>query len=161
MHLPTAPFLPSPAQPAGPTGTHKRDPFPREQPPPSQGSFTACRLGREGSRWFARPGSCPLPPPPGRRSFTSSPPSAPAGASRCPGPRPSPWPTLTRWCRSVRPPWAPGQARARGRAFPLELGRWAESGPSLLKHFPFSFIPRAKTIIEKCRKILKLPNQFS
>ena len=30
-------------------------------------------------------------------------------------------------------------ARARGRLSSLELGRWAESGPSLLEHFPFSF----------------------
>ncbi|XP_044788110.1 tyrosine-protein phosphatase non-receptor type 18 isoform X6 [Bubalus bubalis] len=37
-------------------------------------------------------------------------------ASRCPGLRPSPWPTLTRLYRSVRPPRAPGQARARGHA---------------------------------------------
>jgi hypothetical protein len=49
------------------------------------------------------------------------------------------------WARSqlVKTPGASAQVcqrgRARGRLSSLELVRWAESGPSLLKHFPFSF----------------------
>jgi meiotically up-regulated gene 157 (Mug157) protein len=48
------------------------------------------------------------------------------------------------------------RARARGRASAGSGPTWAGFGPSAVHCLTFSFIPRAKTIIEKCRKMLKL-----
>jgi hypothetical protein len=47
-------------------------------------------------------------------------------------------------------------AGARKRFSPSELGYWAEISPVLFICFSFSFISRAKTIIENSRKMLKL-----
>jgi hypothetical protein len=48
-------------------------------------------------------------------------------------------------------------ARARARALSSsELGHWAEISPVLFISFPFSFISRAKTILENDRKMIKL-----
>jgi hypothetical protein len=53
---------------------------------------------------------------------------------------------------SVKPP-----ARARARApFPSGLGRWAETSPSLLHPFSFSFSVELWKFVKNCRKILKL-----
>ncbi|XP_058404687.1 tyrosine-protein phosphatase non-receptor type 18 isoform X3 [Diceros bicornis minor] len=55
-----------------------------------------------------------------------------SGASRYPGPRPSPWPTRTRWCRSagssLAPAWGRGRAARRRRR---STARWrrAPGGP--------------------------------
>jgi hypothetical protein len=56
------------------------------------------------------------------------------------------------WARSqfVKTPRVPVQSRqgaaARGRAFPLDLGRWDESGPVLLILFLFLFQQRFKNM---------------
>jgi hypothetical protein len=49
----------------------------------------------------------------------------------------------------------PARARARGRGSAGSGPTWAGFGPTLFICFSFSFIPRAKTIIEKCRKMYK------
>jgi hypothetical protein len=59
----------------------------------------------------------------------------------------------------VKTPRASVQVCQRGRArapFCPSWAAWARFGPVLFNCFSFSFIPRAKTIIEKCRKMLKL-----
>ncbi|XP_055462556.1 tyrosine-protein phosphatase non-receptor type 18 isoform X8 [Psammomys obesus] len=59
--------------------------------------------------------------------------SRPPGASRCPVPRPFPWPTLTPWCRSVALQRAQGRGRGRPAALtPRSTARWQHvpSGPS-------------------------------
>ncbi|XP_055462519.1 tyrosine-protein phosphatase non-receptor type 18 isoform X3 [Psammomys obesus] len=56
-----------------------------------------------------------------------------SGASRCPVPRPFPWPTLTPWCRSVALQRAQGRGRGRPAALtPRSTARWQHvpSGPS-------------------------------
>jgi hypothetical protein len=59
-------------------------------------------------------------------------------------------------------PRTPGtfpQDRQRGRArapFCPSWAAWAGFGPGLFLSFPFSFISRAKTIIKKYRKMVKL-----
>jgi hypothetical protein len=49
----------------------------------------------------------------------------------------------------------PGRGRTRALS-PSELGYWAEISPVLFINFSFSFISRAKTIIENSRKMKKL-----
>jgi hypothetical protein len=49
----------------------------------------------------------------------------------------------------------------RGRAFAGSGPTWARFGPTLFKTFSFSFSTKVKTILENCRKILKMSNQFS
>jgi hypothetical protein len=51
------------------------------------------------------------------------------------------------------------QSRQRKRArapFPPGLGRWAETSPSLLQPFPFSFLVELWKFVKNYRKILKL-----
>jgi hypothetical protein len=55
----------------------------------------------------------------------------------------------------------PARARARAGALLSCSGlTWAGFGPILFMPFLFSFSTRAKEILENCRKILKIPNQF-
>ena len=57
----------------------------------------------------------------------------------------------------VKAPRTFAQDRQRARALsPSVLGYWAESSPVLFINLSFSFIPRAKTIIENGRKMIKL-----
>jgi hypothetical protein len=50
-------------------------------------------------------------------------------------------------------------ARARARALFSNSGpTWAGCGPALF--LSFSFSARAKEILENCRKMIKIPNQF-
>jgi hypothetical protein len=52
-------------------------------------------------------------------------------------------------------------ARARSGAFsPVDRPTWAGSGPALFLSFSFSFSSRAKEILENCRKMLKIQDQF-
>jgi hypothetical protein len=63
------------------------------------------------------------------------------------------------WARSLfdKNARASVQVRQRARALsPSVLGHWAESSPVLFINLSFSFIPRAKTIIENGRKMIKL-----
>jgi hypothetical protein len=54
-------------------------------------------------------------------------------------------------------PFLQSHQRARARApFCLSWAAWAGFGPVLLICFSFSFVSRAKTIIENGRKMLKL-----
>jgi hypothetical protein len=51
----------------------------------------------------------------------------------------------------------------RGRAWACFYPSWAGSGriqPRTVHRFPFSFSARAKEILENCRKILKMLDQF-
>jgi hypothetical protein len=53
------------------------------------------------------------------------------------------------------------RARARkGVVSPVDGPTWAKFGPELFMSFSFSFSARAKEILENCRNILKMQDQF-
>jgi hypothetical protein len=47
-----------------------------------------------------------------------------------------------------------------GAFSPVDGPTWAGSGPALFLSFSFSFSTRAKEILENCRKMLKIQDQF-